>query len=162
MKTGEDFYLEYVNGNDNAFEQVMRIYYDRLVLFINGYTHSLSDAEDIASECFLYIAIHKRRYNFKTSLKTYLYLIGRSKALNFLKRKRKNLNIEDYAHLHNGKDEVDLLIENNERRLELYRALEELPTDMQSIVYLFYFQTQQKTISKALDSGIFYLSIIML
>ena len=72
MQTGEYYYRNYVNGDDSAFEEIVRIYYDGLILFINGYLHSVTDAEDVASECLLFIAVHKKRFNFKNSLKTYL------------------------------------------------------------------------------------------
>ena len=142
MLTGEEYYSQYINGNDSAFERVMSAYYDCLVLFVNGYLHSLSDSEDVASECFLHIAIHKRKYNFSTSLKTYLFTLGRSRALNFLKKKnrKKTANLDDYTHLFSDKDAVDMVVEQNERNVALYQAINQLASDMRTVLYLFYFE----------------------
>ena len=142
MQTGEYYYRKYVNGDDSAFEEIVRIYYDGLILFINGYLHSLTDAEDVASECLLFIAVHKRRFNFKNSLKTYLYTIARSKSLNFIKkRKRKQTeNIEDYVNLSTSEPLLDELLIKKENFSNLYEAIDKLPEEMQSIVYLFYFE----------------------
>ena len=93
LSNGENFYKQYINGDDCAFEYVLSYYYEGLVYFISRYTHSVFDAEEIANDCFLYIAIHKNKYNFKTSLKTYLYTIGRSRALNFLRKNKKSYTV---------------------------------------------------------------------
>ncbi len=142
MLKGEDYYREYINGNDHAFEQIMRLYYDGLVLFVNGYLFSISDAEEVASECFLYIAIHKKKYNFTTSLKTFLYMLGRSKALNFLKKRKrfKTENIDDYIHLYSDKTDVEMIIERDEKNVNLYKAINILSEEMKNAVYLFYFE----------------------
>ncbi len=142
MQTGEYYYRKYVNGDDSAFEEIVRIYYDGLILFINGYLHSLTDAEDVASECLLFIAVHKRKFNFKNSLKTYLYTVARSKSLNFIKkRKRKQTeNIEDYVNLTASEPLLDELLIKKESFSKLYWAIDKLPEDMQSVVYLFYFE----------------------
>lgn len=142
FSNGEIFYKQYVDGDDRAFEEVVKIYYDGLVAFITSYTHSSFESEDIANDCFLYIAIHKHKYNFNNSLKTYLYTLGRSRALNFLK-KRKRLthdNIEDYPFLSNCDYNSEILLEESEKRLKIATAISELKGDMQSVVYLFYFE----------------------
>ena len=36
MQTGEYYYRKYVDGDDSAFEEIVKIYYDGLILFING------------------------------------------------------------------------------------------------------------------------------
>ena len=142
MQTGEYYYRKYVNGDDSAFEEIVKIYYDGLILFINGYLHSLTDAEDVASECLLYIAIYKRRFNFKNSLKTYLYTIARSKSLNFLKKRKRNQteNLEGYKDLTSSNLLLDDLLIKKESSTELYNAIERLPDEMKTALYLFYFE----------------------
>ena len=142
MKTGEYYYRKYVDGDDSAFEEIVKIYYDGLILFINGYLHSLTDAEDVASECLLFIAVHKRRFNFKNSLKTYLYTIARSKSLNFLKKRKRNQteNVDDYKNITSSNMLLDDLLIKKESTSELYNAIECLPSEMKTALYLFYFE----------------------
>ena len=142
MQNGEFYYREYINGNDRAFEEIVKSYYDGLVFFINRYVRSLSDAEDVANECFVYIAIHKKKFNFKTSLKTYLYTIGRSRALNFLrKNKRKEqVNLDDYANVLSCDTMLEDEFYKKEKYKILYNAISSLPNDMQNVVYLYYFE----------------------
>lgn len=165
LSNGENFYKQYVNGDDCAFEHVLAYYYEGLVYFISRYTHSVFDAEEIANDCFLYIAIHKNKYNFKTSLKTYLYTIGRSKAINFLRKNKKYLlndNIENHLDLTKSED-FQKTLENKETKAIILNAISSLPKDMQNAVYLFYYEEMSykqianvlKKSSKQIDNILF-------
>lgn len=83
--SGEDKYRLFLGGDENAFEGIMREYFDGLIFFINRYVNDPHTAEDIAIDVFAYIAENRRKYNFKVSLKTYIYMIGKSRALNLIK-----------------------------------------------------------------------------
>ena len=78
--SGEDKYRLFLGGDENAFEGIMREYFDGLIFFINRYVNDPHTAEDIAIDVFAYIAENRRKYNFKVSLKTYIYMIGKSRA----------------------------------------------------------------------------------
>ncbi|HHT98168.1 MAG TPA: RNA polymerase sigma factor, partial [Clostridiales bacterium] len=43
-------------------------------------------AEDIVQDAFVDIYIYKERYNFKSSFKTYLFTIGRNKAIDYIRK----------------------------------------------------------------------------
>ncbi|MBQ3082157.1 MAG: RNA polymerase sigma factor [Clostridia bacterium] len=142
MNNGESSYRRYLEGDDNAFEDVVRLYLDSLVFFIERYVHDIHAAEDIAMEAFAYLIIHPKRYNFKTSLKTYLFMIGRSRAINYVKRRNKiqftsltGIESEDFSSLEEA-------VIADEARRSLSRAIEELPDDMKAAVHLVYFEGQ--------------------
>ncbi|MBQ7408896.1 MAG: sigma-70 family RNA polymerase sigma factor [Clostridia bacterium] len=142
MYCGEEYYRAFINGDDRAFEKVVELYSDGLIFFINRYVHNLSEAEDIATDTFLYIVIHKNKFDFNYSLKTFLYTIGRSKALTFLrknKRNKANANIDNYVNIADEQD-IEQTVIKGEMKKMLYEAIAQLPEDMQNIVYLFYFE----------------------
>lgn len=78
--SGEDKYRLFLNGDEDAFDRIMCEYFDGLIFFINRYVNDPHTAEDIAIDVFAYIAENRRKYNFKVSLKTYIYMIGKSRA----------------------------------------------------------------------------------
>ena len=88
--SGEDKYRLFLNGDEDAFEGIMREYFDGLIFFINRYVNDPHTAEDIAIDVFAYIAENRRKYNFKVSLKTYIYMIGKSRALNLIKHRKRH------------------------------------------------------------------------
>ena len=142
MDAGADSFRRYLSGDDDAFIEIMDMYRMGLIFFINRFVDDYHAAEDISMECFVYLLVHKHRYNFSVSLKTYLYMIGRSKALTYIKkRKRMNLNsIEDMQNTPElSASPEDSLLESEEKR-QIERCISSLPKDMQSAVYLVYFE----------------------
>ncbi len=139
MDTGESYYRRYLDGDEGAFDGVLKLYYDNLVFFLNRYVKDPSAAEDLTMDAFLELLIHPARYNFKTSLKTYLFTIGRNKALNYLKKHRwlRPAEIKDHEGV-SASLETDFVI--REERLELSKALAKLPADMRIAVHLVYFE----------------------
>ena len=59
------------------------------------YVKNIEIAEDIAQDSFMYMIINKVEYDFKYSFKTYLYTIAKSRALNYLKREKRTIYVED-------------------------------------------------------------------
>lgn len=142
MDNGASSYRRYLDGDEAAFDEIMKLYRDNLTFFINRFVHDLDAAEDLAIDTFMYLIVHRYRYNFRTPLKTYLFMIGRSRALDYLKHRNKLTMVE----LSEAEGEIpqnvslEELILLDERKQRLNRALSQLPEDMQLAVHLVYFE----------------------
>ena len=88
-KTDKELYKEFLLGNNESFEEIVIRHKNSIIYFIQRYTKSIDIAEDLAQDVFLYVLIHKKNYRFEYSLKTYLYTIAKSKALNYIKREKR-------------------------------------------------------------------------
>lgn len=86
MDAAANSYRRFLDGDESAFEEIMQELFCGLVFFINGFVHDPHAAEDIAIDAFSDLVVHRHRYNFRVSLKTYLYMVGRSRALDYLRR----------------------------------------------------------------------------
>ena len=142
MESGESSYRRFLDGDESAFDDIVKQLFHSLVFFINGYVHDVYAAEDIAIDVFSELIVHKHRYNFKVSLKTYLFMLGKSRALNFLKRK-KVIATTDISELSDIADETTLLEElvlKEERKRIVNTAITNLPQDMREVVHLIYFE----------------------
>ena len=133
--SGEDKYRLFLNGDEDAFDRIMCEYFDGLIFFINRYVNDPHTAEDIAIDVFAYIAENRRKYNFKVSLKTYIYMIGKSRAFNLIKHRKRHAAEE----LHENISAEDLSPENAFLKSEQARILN-LPPDMRAAVHLVYFE----------------------
>lgn len=80
-------FQKYLDGDQKAFEYLILKYKDNLIYFILRYVKKIEIAEDLAQDVFVYVMLHKDQYNFSFSFKTYLFMIGKSRALNYLKKK---------------------------------------------------------------------------
>lgn len=141
MDNGESSYRRFLNGDESAFGEIMEKLFRPLVFFINGYLHDVHASEDVAIDAFSELVVYPHRYNFKVSLKTYVFMIGRSRALDYLKHKKSHLTAE-LSDAENIEDEETLekIILSDERRRTLNSALEKLPSDMRTAVMLVYFE----------------------
>ena len=88
MDNGASSYRRFLEGDESAFDEIMKELFDGLVFFIDRYVHDIHAAEDIAIDAFSDLVVNKHRYNFKVTLKTYLFMLGRSRALKYIKRRK--------------------------------------------------------------------------
>ncbi len=141
MDKGAGSYRRYLEGDELAFEEIVKDLRDPLTNFIFGYTRDLQTAEDIAIDVFAYLAAN-RRYNFKVTLKTYLYMLGRSRAIDYLRRRKRQADVElssveDYISEGYTPDEEIL---RDERKRTVHNAISRLPEKMRTAIYLVYFE----------------------
>ena len=107
-KTDKELYKEFLLGNNKSFEEIVKRHKNSIIYFIQRYTKSIDIAEDLAQDVFLYILIHKKNYRFEYSLKTYLYTIAKSKALNYIKRERRIVELDENQF--EDLEELDVLV----------------------------------------------------
>ena len=141
MDNGASSYRRFLNGDESAFDEIMKELFDNLVFFVDRYVHDIHAAEDIAIDAFSDLVVNKHRYNFKVTLKTYLFMLGRSRALNYIKH-RKVINFVELTEADNTSAEQETLEEiilSDERKRIVNNALEVLPDDMRVVVHLVYF-----------------------
>ena len=142
MDNGESSYRRFLDGDESAFEDIMKKLFRGLVFFIDGFVHDTHAAEDIAIDAFSDLIVHKYRYNFKVSLKTYLYMIGRSRALDYI-RHRKVIDFVELSEAQAVADDSEALEEmvlEDDRKRQVNAAIANLPEDMRAVVHLIYFE----------------------
>ena len=141
MDNGASSYRRFLDGDESAFDDIMKELFCGLIFFIDRYVHDIHTAEDIAMDVFSDLVVHRHRYNFKVSLKTYLYMLGRSRALDHLKRRRivNFVGPEEAQHLSENEDFEDIVLAD-ERKRAVNSAIAELPEDMQTVIHLVYFE----------------------
>lgn len=142
MDNGASSYRRFLEGDTHAFDTILEEYRDSLTFFINRYVRDIDAAEDIAIDVFADLLVHRHRYNFSVSLKTYLFMLGRSRALNHLKR-RGRLQMVDLSEVEGtlaAPDDPESALLTTERRRAVHTALAQLPPDMRAAVHLVYFE----------------------
>ena len=142
MDNGASSYRRFLSGDESAFDAIMEELFYPLVFFIDRYVQDVHTAEDIAMDVFSELIVHKNRYNFKVSLKTYLFMLGRSRALDCL-RHRKVLNLVELSEAsgtHDGTTPLEELVLTDERKCAVSAALSQLPEQLRTAVHLIYFE----------------------
>lgn len=130
-------YNDYLNGEKEAFEILYNKYKNKIEYFIYNIVKDYQKAEDITQETFIYVIQHKMREN--SSFKYYIYLVARSKALNYINvEKRRNEITEKYFANDNEQIEKDVLdiITAEESKKELLESIELLDERYKNAIYL--------------------------
>lgn len=142
MDAAANSYRRFLSGDDSAFEEIMQELFCGLVFFINGFVHDPHTAEDIAIDAFSDLVVHRHRYNFRVSLKTYLYMVGRSRALDHLRRRKvlRFTELSEARHLSDDSAALEELVLADDRKRRVNTALERLPEEMAAAVRLVYFE----------------------
>ncbi|MBQ3004948.1 MAG: sigma-70 family RNA polymerase sigma factor [Clostridia bacterium] len=141
MDNGESSYRRFLDGDESAFREILDLYSENLIFFINRYVNNISVAQELSEDVFVDVLLHKKRYNFKTSLKTYLFTIGRNKAVSYVRRCARKPEYA-YEYIENEADRKNLEDEfiKKEQERELHIALERLNSDYKTVLHLFYFE----------------------
>lgn len=141
MDNGESSYRRFLEGDSNAFGEIVEAYKDSLIFFINRYVRNFAVAEELAQDVFVEVLMHKRRYNFKTSLKTYIFTIGRNLAVSYIRKCSRRPECA-YEFIENERDtallEDEFIRKEQERRL--HEALGRLAPDYSTALHLIYFE----------------------
>ena len=141
MDNGASSYRRFLDGEETAFDEIMKELFDNLVFFVNRYVNDLYTAEDIAIDVFSELLVNRHKYNFKVALKTYLFMLGRSRALNYIKHRK----VIDFVALENAENAADKqaledIVLTDERKRIINNALCSLSDDMRAAVHLVYFE----------------------
>ncbi|MBR5273443.1 MAG: RNA polymerase sigma factor [Clostridia bacterium] len=142
MDNGASSYRRFLDGDESAFDDVVNELFHKLVFFVDGYVHDVHAAEDIAIDVFSDLISNRRRYNFKVTLKTFLFMLGRSRALDYIKH-RKVINFVELSQAENLTDESENLEEIvlvDEKKRIVNGAVSKLSADMREVIHLIYFE----------------------
>ena len=136
----EDYYRKFVAGDNAAFEKIVEEFREKLIYFINRYVDNFSLAEDLSEDVFVEVLVHPKRFNYKNSLKTYLFTIGRNKAVDYI---RKNKRIM-YGPLDMNSEDITESFEEKyckeEEERAMLRLLSEINEEYRIVLYLLYFE----------------------
>lgn len=142
MDNGACSYRRFLDGDESAFDGIMRELFHSLVFFINRYVQDIHAAEDLAIDAMTDLLVYRNRYNFKVTLKTYLFMIGRSRALDYIKRRKivEFVSLSSTEILPDTGMSLEETVLTDRRKQAVNAAIAKLPEDMQVAVHLIYFE----------------------
>lgn len=136
-------YKRFIDGDVEGFEELVLGYKKVLIYFLNRYVQDLDIAEDIAQDTFVDVYVYKERYNGKTSFKTYLFTIGRNKAIDYIRKNkhmRYTVNIEEQTEISSGENELIYNVIQNENKELIANALNRMKEEYARVLILIDFE----------------------
>lgn len=138
---GAQYYWEYLDGDDSALAQIIRLYKDGLILYLNGYVKSIMVAEELAEETFVKLVIRRPRFFGHASFKTWLYAVGRNVALDYLRRcKHRDVSLDDCSEAFDEEQGLERTYIRQEDRFLVHSAMKKLKREYRQVLWLLYFE----------------------
>lgn len=124
------------------YEDVYNTNYSKVVQYLNKKIGNISDAEDLASEVFLYAYKHYDEYDpKKSSINTWLYLIVNSRLKNHYRDVKTYVDLESVVGvLVDESVDLEKCVYLEEIGFQLREAIARLPERQAQIVKMRYFE----------------------
>lgn len=135
--SGDEAYKRFLDGDQSAFEEIVKEYRYSLTCFVAGIVHDFAAAEDIAADAFARLLIKKGAFGFRSSLKTYLFAIAKNRATDWLRKQKHTAEpTEDLA----DKTLLEDQLFRDEKRKAVNTCLARLKDDYRQVLYLLFFE----------------------
>lgn len=142
METDELIYSRYLSThNEDDFRILLERHRDSLILFLMNYVHNPEDAEELMLDAYAEAAAGSG-FSGKSSFKTWLFSIGKKKALMRIRKKHFLFFVsEEQADAEESPCETpELELLDKERNLQLYQALGKVNREYRQVLILLYFE----------------------
>ena len=146
MTTNTDqYYIDKVcAGNTNAFAILVERYKNMVFTLALRMVKNREEAEEIAQDAFVKAFRSLNKFKGDSKFSTWLYKIAYNLSIDYLKRAKRFIKSDLIDEINEGnlgvEQDVLSLIENNERKQFIEKALYFLPYDDRIIITLFYFE----------------------
>lgn len=142
MDNGADSYYRFLDGDKNAFVEIIREYKDGLILYIYGFVLNVDVAEELVADTFIKIIVSKPRFRGKSTFKTWLYSIGRNIANDYIRHRKieNSISFEECEDQISDKESLEKICIKEERKIMVHRALSRLQLEYRQVLYLKYFE----------------------
>ena len=151
--TDEELLADYLNGQVDRFELLVRRHSQELYHFLLRFTGSASAAEDVVQEAFLQVHLSAASFDPKRRFKPWLFTIAANKARDWLRSRARRPVMPLDAQIDAGDEEgqrfSDFLadkaespsdsLEQQEQRIQVRELVEAMPTHLREVLILSYY-----------------------
>lgn len=137
MDNGASSYRRFLDGDETGLNDIVEMYANHLLFFINGYVKNVSMAEDLMEDTFMELIVHKHSFREESSFKTYLFKIGRNKALNALRKNKILVTLETDVE---DEEKLEELIITNDKKRQVREAMKKMNETYAQVIHLLYFE----------------------
>lgn len=142
MDKGTEWYAQYLEGDEQGFVEIVRAYRDGLMLYINGFVHNLSLAEELTEEVFVKLGVRKPKNKGGSHFKTWLYTIARHTAIDYLRKaaRARTVPLDVCADMADDQEDIERVYFCRERDVTVHRAMDRIKAEYRQALWLVYFE----------------------
>ncbi len=137
--TDEELVGEVVK-NKEVFGEIIDRYQEKVLRYIFYLVGNKKDAEDIAQEVFIKVYINLLSFDKRLKFSSWLFRIAHNEAINFLKKKKINLNFDEKIYKVDSEKDIEEEFSKKEIEKKVKNCIKELPVIYREIIDLYYFE----------------------
>lgn len=139
---GAEFYRRYLSGDMSGLNDLVELYGNHLMMFIHGYVRNLTVAEDLMEDVFVELLMNNNPYRGNSQFRTWLFQIGKNKALNYLKRENRYQMVvpEDVEYALAEESQVVEYLFQDQRQQLMHKALKAIKQEYAEALFLVFFE----------------------
>ena len=127
---------------EEAFNEIVRSYSERLYWHVRGFVCSHEDTDDLLQEIFIKVWSSIREFRGESRIYTWIYRIATNEALNHLQKMkvRSALRFEKISEELTGRIDSDPYFIGDEVERQLSKAVQHLPEKQKTVFMMRYFE----------------------
>lgn len=132
-------------GGKPSFEEVYERYYSDVLRFLNRHMSNYEEAEDLASEVFLYCYQNYDRFDpERSAVSTWLFLVVKSRLKTYYRDRKEHLDLSDFEDwLLSSDQDMERAVYLEQLRAALAQKIQLLPEKQQQVIVMRYFQGRE-------------------
>jgi len=137
----EQLVKQVCSSNQEAYQQLMERYQEKLVRYVSYLTGDENIAADATQQAFIKAYINLKGFNLKKKFSSWIYRIAHNEAINLVKKERRKVSLEDNSWLEEvikDKTNIEVEFEKKEIKRLIKGSLNKLPIKYRSALVLFY------------------------
>lgn len=142
MDDAIDSYRRFLSGDNSGLEEIIGVYRDGLMIYLNGFVGDICIAEELTEETFVKLVLKRPRFLQRSAFKTWLYAIARNLAFDHLRRHsgKSNISLDNCPELTADEEALERSYIRQEDKILLHRAMRKLKREYRQILWLIYFE----------------------
>lgn len=145
MISEKELLIKAKNGDEDAFEEIIKLYEQKICSTIFYMVKNENIVEDIAQEVFIKVYKNISKFNEESSLYTWIYRITMNTCIDQIKKEKKFTYINTFVDTDEGEVEMqfedetqrlDEIVENKLKRESLIKAIKSLPAEQRALIVL--------------------------
>jgi len=130
--------FDVVNGADR-YEELVRRYHVGLIIHCDRLVRDRDQAEDMAQEAFIKAYLNLKKFDAdKSRFSTWLYRIATNLCIDYLRKEKKKLNVEDIEEIAEASMPIYMELEERQEIRSAVMAL--VPPKYRKVVEAYYWQ----------------------
>lgn len=132
-------YCRYLKGDEDALEELVKGCSNALIRFAYCYVPDSTAAEEIMEDAIVALIMKRKQLNNEAAFRSYLFKITRNTAIDYLRKWRKTVALEDVQNILMTED-MEVSYSRRARNELVYIQIQSLPEQYRQILHLTYYE----------------------